>query len=282
MSMQLAPVPFCLCFVQFSIATLMSFTACRFSAGVLPVGGEWRVLSKTSFTYTAGFICTNLAFSLAGAPFVETVKSSEPITTVILAFGLLGEVDSLMTYAMLLPIMAGVAMASMSDMTFSWLGLLVVQASNIGFSARAVYAKQLTKGFPKSGSARSNFELFYHISRLGLLLIVPALTLDVAPLRASISADKFSPVALLATMSFNGIFYTLYNLFSFMVLSRVSTSTHAVLNVFRRVVVICATTIFFGAPVTAYNSMGIVVAVAGVLAFTRAKQAQTSAIRKIA
>lgn len=31
--------------------------------------------------------------------------------------------------------------------------------------------------------------------------------------------------------------YTAYNLFSFFVLSRVATSTHAVLNVFRRVVV---------------------------------------------
>ena len=50
---------------------------------------------------------------------------------------------------------------------------------------------------------------------------------------------------LLATYLFNGVNYALYNQMSFLVLGRSATSTHAVLNVFRRVVVIGLTSLYF-------------------------------------
>ena len=39
------------------------------------------MLWKIAASYTMGFMLTNVAFSLSSAPFVETIKSSEPITT---------------------------------------------------------------------------------------------------------------------------------------------------------------------------------------------------------
>ena len=82
------------------------------------------------------------------APFVETIKSSEPITTVLLAFVLLGETETALSYVCLLPIVGGVALASMGDMSFSALAFAVVQVSNLGFSGRAVFVKQLKSGRP--------------------------------------------------------------------------------------------------------------------------------------
>lgn len=274
LSMEIARVPFCLCLTQCLTATFISF-ACRKYMGVArEVGQESSMLWKTSMTYTLGFIFTNLGFSLATAPFVETVKSSEPISTVILAFFLLGEVDAVLTYAYLIPIVVGVAMASLGDMTMTVTGFLVVQGSNLGFSARAVYAKQLKKQCPESGSAKNDIELFYNISKLGLCLLVPCALLDYNAATTAFASADFQPMKLLGTMIFNGVFYTSYNLFSFMVLSEVTTSTHAVLNVFRRVVIIAVTTVFFGTPTTMLNQIGVVVAVLGVLGFTRSKAQQ--------
>merc|ERR1712107_210775 len=118
------------------------------------------------------------------------------------------------------------------------MGLLVVQLSNVGFSARAVFAKTIKKQHPESGSATSSIVLFYHISRIGLALLVPSVVFDWSAIQEALADPSFDLPRLLGTMCFNGVFYSLYNLFSFIVLSRVSTSTHAVLNVFRRVVVI--------------------------------------------
>lgn len=282
LSMQIAPVPFCLCLLQCLTATFISAVVRKFLGVARGVGDESPILWKTSITYTLGFIFTNLGFSLATAPFVETVKSSEPISTVLLAFFLLGEVDAVQTYACLIPIVIGVAMASLGDMTMTLTGFLVVQASNLGFSARAVYAKQLKKGCPESGSAKNDVELFYHISKLGLCLLVPCALLDSSALQKAFASESFEPMRLLGTMVFNGVFYTSYNLFSFMVLSEVTTSTHAVLNVFRRVVIISVTTIFFGTPTTAFNQMGVVMAVLGVLAFTQSKASAAKVAVKFA
>ena len=52
---------------------------------------------------------------------------------------------------------------------------------------------------------------------------------------------------------------------------------HAVLNVFRRVVVIIATTLFFATPMGTQNIVGVVVAIAGVLLFTWSKRAPAPA-----
>lgn len=271
LSMQMAPIPFCLCLTQCLSATFISGVVRQFTEAPRGVGAERFILWKTSITYTLGFIFTNLGFSIATAPFVETVKSSEPISTVLLAFFLLGEVDAVQTYACLIPIVIGVAMASLGDMTMTFAGFLAVQGSNLGFSARAVYAKKLKRTHPESGSAKNDVELFYNVSKLGLFLLVPCAPMDFKTVMAHFSVDSFDPLRLLGTMVLNGVFYTSYNLFSFMVLSEVSTSTHAVLNVFRRVVIITVTTIFFGTPTTAFNRGGVVIAVLGVLGFTKSK-----------
>ena len=176
MSMQLAPLPFCLCFAQFTVATVASALGIFATTGKPPssLGPAATTLARLSTSYTFGFMFTNVGFSLSSAPFVETVKSSEPISTVLLAYLLLGEVDSLPTYLCLVPIVAGVAAASMGDMSFSMAALLVVQASNMCFSSRSVFAKRLRRSFPAAAVSQSDVELFFYVSLFGLLLIAPA------------------------------------------------------------------------------------------------------------
>jgi len=213
-----------------------------------------------------------LAFSLANASFVETVKSGEPISTVVLAYFLLGELERTSTYASLLPVVLGVAMASSGEAGGSLPAFVATVGSNFGFSARAVFAKQLKVQHPESPSAKSDVCLFFHLSWMGLVALLPmAMQNEGAKLIAELSSPTFRPVNFIAVILLNGLMYTAYNQFSFMVLSRVSTASHAVLNVCRRVCVIGATTLFFGTPLSPLNMVGIVVAVAGMFWFTRAK-----------
>ena len=59
---------------------------------------------------------------------------------------MMGETETAFSYVCLLPIVGGVALASMGDMSFSALAFAVVQVSNLGFSGRAVFVKQLKSG----------------------------------------------------------------------------------------------------------------------------------------
>merc|ERR1711879_773989 len=118
---------------QFLTATVVSgMLTIGSGKSVKLTGGEVPLLFGTSSTYTAGFWFTNLAFSLAAASFVETVKSGEPITTVILAFVLLGEVETLTTYATLVPVCIGVGMAS-AGVGGGLAAFIATIGSNLGF-----------------------------------------------------------------------------------------------------------------------------------------------------
>jgi len=65
-----------------------------------------------------------------------------------------------------------------------------------------------------------------------------------------------------------------------MVLSRVSTATHAVLNVCRRVCVIGVATVVFGTPLSPLNILGVAVAVLGMFWFTHSKTSVTATVEK--
>jgi len=282
MTMQMAKVPLVLCSAQFLTATFVSGSTLALQGSTMSPGrAGLSVLGGVAVTYTLGFFFTNLAFSLANASFVETVKSGEPISTVILAFLLLREREKTTTYASLLPVVLGVAMASSGEAGGGLAAFLATVASNFGFSARAVFAKQLKKDHPSSPAAKSDVSLFFHISWMGLVGLLPlAFFTETDPLKQAVGVQGFDLSRFLAVMSCNGLMYTAYNQFSFMVLSRVSTATHAVLNVCRRVCVIGVTTVVFGTPLTFVNGIGIVIAVAGMLWFTESKRAPTAAVEK--
>ena len=73
------------------------------------------------------------------------------------------------------------------------------------------------------------------------------------------------------------MFYSIYNLTSFLVLSRTDLISHAVLNVFRRVVIIVFTSYYFSIVLLPLNIMGIAIAVFGVLLFcySRSREKKT-------
>ena len=75
----------------------------------------------------------------------------EPFFSVLLSYLFLGEAQSPMIIATLLPIVGGVAMASVSEVTFNWPGFLAAMGSNITFQSRNVLSK---KFMGKTGKVR--------------------------------------------------------------------------------------------------------------------------------
>ena len=79
-----------------------------------------------------------------------------------------------------------------------------------------------------------------------------------------------SPTLVIAVLA-NSFAHASYNQLSFQVLSRVATSSHAVLNISRRLCLIVITVACFRTPMDAYNWLGVALAVGGVMLFTREK-----------
>jgi hypothetical protein len=149
------------------------------------------------------------------------------------------------------------------------------------FSSRALFAKLFNRRFPKQ---LDDINLFHRVSLIGLCFLVPTFAVMESSQFAALVIKRSGRVAhhhgdggemelgkLIGVMLINGICYTTYNQASFMVLSRTTLATHAVLNVFRRVFMICVTVHYFGVTLNMLNCVGIGIAVLGMLLFTHVK-----------
>jgi solute carrier family 35, member E1 len=219
------------------------------------------------------------ACNAAPPAFAETVKATEPISTVLIGLLFFSEGTSLRTYATLLPICCGVAISCFHNTSFHMLAFLLAAGSNFGFSSRAVFAKRLSLFYP---DAIDEITLFSAISFLGLLLLVPlSLFMEGHKVYDMLESGYFTIPELLPLLALNGTCFAAYNLLSYVVLKRMDLVTHSVLNCFRRVFIIVATTSWFSETISVLNACGIAVAVLGVLLFgfshTADKQATATA-----
>lgn len=210
---------------------------------------------------------------VVSAGFAETIKSAEPLSTVMIGFLLLKEVNSAKTYSTLIPICLGVGLSCYHNEDFNVYGFLLAAASNFCFSGRAVLAKKLHVNYPDS---LDEINLFAYISLIGLVFLVPITALyegsalvelynnpgDSFQLNNSIFAGSFLMLFLI-----NGSMFAVYNLMSYVVLKHTDLVTHSVLNCFRRVFIIVFTSVYFGLHLSMFNMTGISIAVVGVMLF---------------
>lgn len=263
-----ASLPNTLCSIQFIFAGVITFFYLQVfsNSGFEGVHSNVRSLvAQTSAGYTIGFILTTSSFSLAPPAFAETVKATEPISTVLIGLLFFSEGTSMKTYATLIPICFGVAMSCIHNTSFHMMAFLLAAGSNFGFSSRAVFAKRLSLFYP---DAIDEITLFSAISFLGLILLIPvAFFMEGARLREMLVSGSFASHELLTLLTINGSCFAAYNLLSYIVLKRTDLVTHSVLNCFRRVFIIVTTTLWFNETITFLNSCGVAIAVVGALLF---------------
>ena len=88
--------------------------------------------------YAFGHILTNYSFIVMQPSFSHTVKASEPVFTVALSRLLSRPMPNTAQMLSLIPIVAGVMIASFSELAFPVIGLMASLASNLFFSTRNV------------------------------------------------------------------------------------------------------------------------------------------------
>merc|ERR1740121_1082397 len=104
---------------------------------------------------------------------------------------------------------------------------------------------------------------------LPICLAVEPPSVIIAGFRAAYASDGR---AFLLHMFGSGLCYYLYNELAFLALGRLDPVSHAVVNTMKRVVIVAVAIAVFRTPVTPLGVVGSVVAVAGTLMYSLAKQ----------
>ncbi|EEE53956.1 hypothetical protein OsJ_00556 [Oryza sativa Japonica Group] len=218
-----------------------------------------------------GTVFTNMSLSKVAVSFTHTIKASEPFFTVLLSAFFLGETPSLLVLGSLVPIVGGVALASLTELSFNWIGFWSAMASNLLYQSRNVLSKKLLGG---EEEALDDINLFSILTILSFLLSLPLMLFS--------EGVKFSPGYLRSTglnlqelcvrAALAGFCFHGYQKLSYLILARVSPVTHSVANCVKRVVVIVASVLFFRTPISPVNALGTGVALGGVFLYSRLKR----------
>ncbi|RYH18448.1 hypothetical protein EON65_27190 [archaeon] len=237
-----------------------------------------RVRYMNSATcHALGQVATVYALYAGSVSFTHVVKAAEPLFSAILSAVVMKSKLSVESYLSLMPIVVGVAIASMKEFSFSWVSLGAAMASNFFYQLRMVLSKQ---SLLESDSAKlSAGNAFRVVTLLSFLLLLPlALLVEGNQLVKAITTilQSDSKMQFIQDLLISGASFYLYNEISFWILELVHPVSFAVGNTIKRVVLIGSAILFFKAPIDPIGALGALVAIVGSFLFAMAHQRQAS------
>jgi len=93
-----------------------------------------KAIAPLAIVHTLGNVLTNVSLGKVAVSFTHTIKAMEPFFSVLLSSLFLGDVPSVAVIATLVPIVGGVAAASVTEASFNWPGFLAAMVSFFLFS----------------------------------------------------------------------------------------------------------------------------------------------------
>ncbi|XP_030521323.1 triose phosphate/phosphate translocator, non-green plastid, chloroplastic-like [Rhodamnia argentea] len=262
--------------IQFAVGSVLVLFMWTFNLYKRPNLSRSQLMAivPLAVVHTLGNLFTNMSLGKVAVSFTHTIKAMEPFFSVILSAMFLGEMPTPWVVGSLLPIVGGVALASMTEASFNWAGFWSAMASNLTNQSRNVLSKKV---MVKKEESMDNITLFSIITIMSFILLFPATCymegfkftpgyFELAA-KSGLNVKQVLVRSLLAALSFHA-----YQQVSYMILQRVSPVTHSVGNCVKRVVVIVSSVLFFRTPVSPINSIGTGIALAGVFLYSRVKR----------
>jgi len=233
---------------------------------------NWKEIAPVGLWASLAHAFSVLALGAGAVSFGQIVKAGEPVFAAGTNAILLGQIDHPVVYLALLPIIGGVALASLKELSFSVTALVAASMANQAAALKNVVSKGVMgKSWAKNLGPSNTYAV---VNILALLFTIPfVLFFDLKDAGAVMDQVKAMGTGkdVIKFSAFSGLAYYIYNEASFLALSKLDPVSHSVANTLKRVVIIIASCIVFKTPMTLIGGIGSGVAVLGTLLYSLAK-----------
>ncbi|XP_029012615.1 solute carrier family 35 member E2A-like [Betta splendens] len=212
--------------------------------------------------------------------FAETVKSSAPIFTVIMSRLILGEYTGVWVNLSLFPVMAGLALCTVTEISFNTLGFSAALSTNIMDCLQNVFSKKLLSGDTYKFSPP---ELQFYTSAAAVIMLVPAwvFLLDIPVIGKSGRSFIFSQDIILLLL-FDGALFHLQSVTAYALMGRISPVTFSVASTVKHALSVWLSVIVFSNQITVLSATGTVLVFIGVFLYNKARQIQRKTLQAMA
>jgi len=203
-----------------------------------------------------GLLFANISLAEVDVAFAHTLKASEPLFTAAIILVMEQELPSLQVILSLLVVAAGVGVASLTEVSFTWSGFWSAMASNLGVSIRSVLSKQLISSGEEDPA---NLIAMLHV--MAFVLSLPALI----PSGECVSGfwENLEASSAKYMIPLIGAQMWLFQMASILVLSKTTPLAHSMIRTLRRPCLIIASVIAFETNIKSANAAGVVLALLG-------------------
>ena len=204
------------------------------------------------------------ALRYVAASFTETVKSSAPFFTVVLTYVMLRQKTTLVVTLSLVPIVLGLILCSLTEISFNLIGFLAAMTANCLDCVQNVMTKRLLNRSYTVGTIQ------LYTSIIGGCLQLPVALIAFFTTGIVSQAAPFGPMTVAASLVFDGFAFYLQSLFAYCVMQLVSPVSHSVANTAKRAILILMSIHHYGHPVLLSNWLGMLLILIGVFGYNHA------------
>jgi len=233
----------------------------------------WKFMLPLACGKFVGSVLSHISIWKISVSYAHTIKGMLPIFTVMLSKLVYKEKYSTLVYVSLLPIVMGVAIATMTEISFEIYGMISAVLATCTFSIQNLYSKKALR------EVRLNpLQMLMRMAQLALLICLPLWVFVDSPNMANdVNLGTYDEkLQLFLKLSLSGFINFMQNVVAFSVLHLLSPLSYSVANATKRILVIIVSLISLRNPVTTINFLGMMLAVAGVFCYNRAKIIQNS------
>ena len=134
-------------------------------------GAALATLAPIGFLHALGHIGAVVSAGAGAVSFTQIVKAAEPVFTCVLSAIVLGQYISMPVAFSLVPIVFGVALASVTELSFTWVAFSGAMLSNLAFALRNILSRA-SMDKPK-GENMTPENLFGVLTVLSFLVAAP-------------------------------------------------------------------------------------------------------------